>query len=158
MARKAVKSNAASKSDAADNADAAELAILHPDRKVVIGDTELTLREYRWAEGMEVRLVGRPLFTDLFALYAEDGKAPALEQIEHVMAKHSKLVVWLIAKSADVTEAQIEELSDQDGALVAMNWWVANTGFFIRRVMPSIATESGVARGGASDGLASTSA
>ncbi|MGO1072325.1 DUF6631 family protein [Lysobacter sp. CA199] len=125
------KTSAAPKKGAAET----ELEILHPDREVVIADQTFVLREYGFAEGLLVRAMAKPFLMDLYAMYAEPGRAPTFAEIADLIDAHGELVIQLIARSANVSVETLNALTDADGELVAVNWWLANSGFFTRWVM-----------------------
>lgn len=128
-------------------AAARELEILHPAREVVIaGGRVLTVREYRFTEGLKVMAAAKPFIEALYALVAPKGIRPGFQQIEELLAEHQGHVLTLIAKAADVKVSWLETLSDEDGYRLMQEWWIVNSGFFIRRVMQRVATARAVAK------------
>lgn len=129
------------------------LAILHPEREVFLAGKVVTVREYGFVEGLKMRATAQPFLDALYAFAAQDGHAPTFQEMELLVAEHSDCVLRLVARAADVSPEWIESLTDEDGYRLMQEWWLANAGFFTRRVVQRLATERAVARlraGGAS--------
>lgn len=113
-----------------------DLNVLAPDMQLVIGDRTLTVREYRFMEGLRVRAKARPLIDDLEA-FVKDGAAvdAGVEDYVELLAKHSALVRELIADSVQGIDADwIEALDDADGQVLLLTWWGVCGRFFVRVV------------------------
>lgn len=130
----------------ADEAQADDLAILHPDREIVLAGRAVTVREYGFVEGLKLHAIAQPFFDALYASCARTGDTPSFVDVEQVLVEHSECVLELIAKACDVEVEWIHSLSDEDGYLLMQQWWLANAGFFIRRVVQRLATEGAKAR------------
>lgn len=133
-------------SSPSDAAAAKELEILHPDRDVTIAGRAITMREYGFVEGLQMRAIAKPFLDELYALVAPNGKAPSFEQVEEMLAVHAECVLELIVRAANVEREWIESLSDEEGYFLMQTWWMVNSGFFIRRVVQRLATERAAAR------------
>lgn len=131
---------------------AQEVDVLHPEREVAVAGRVLVVREYGFREGMRIRSGAKPFFDALYARCAEGSAAPRFEDIEDVALEHADLVVWMIAQAADAEPAWVAGLDDADGARLMDIWWMANAGFFIRRLLRAAA----VARASQPPGRAST--
>lgn len=129
------------------------LAILHPERQCFIAGRAITIREYGFVEGLKLRATAEPFLTALYAIVAQDGHAPNFDQLDALISDQAGCVLDLVARAADLEPKWIASLSDEDGSQLMKEWWLATSGFFIRRVVQRLATERAVARqraGGAS--------
>ena len=124
-----------------------ELEVLFPDREVTVRDPDsgaavaLTLREFRFREGLEVTALARPLIAALAGLVpdrAEDEGPDALA-IESALAAHAALWLELAARACGRDAAWLARLSDADGRALSEAMWAANGGFFLRRVAAQVA-------------------
>lgn len=123
-----------------------DLAILHPDREVTIAGRCLVIREYGFVEGLKMRAIAQPFIDALYALTGgSGGRPPSFRDIESMLVEHWQQVLPLVARAADVDVDWIEGLKDEDGYHLMQEWWLANSGFFIRRVVERLATERAVA-------------
>ena len=132
-----------------------ELAVLFPDRQVAVTDPEtgvavtLTVREFRFREGLEATALARPLIAALAALVpdrAED-KGPDALAVEGALAANAALWLELAARACGRDAAWLARLSDEDGRALSEAMWAANGGFFLRRVAAQVAAR-GTAREG----------
>ena len=134
---------------------AGELEVLFPDRAVPVRDPEtgapltLTVREFRFREGLEATALARPLIAALAALVphrdegagadadADDG--PDALAVEAALAAHAALWLELVARACDREAAWLAHLDDADGRALSEAMWAANGGFFLRRVVAQMA-------------------
>ena len=133
-----------------------ELSVLFPDCDVTVRDPEtrepvtLTVREFRFREGLETTALARPLLAALAALVpaggdgesAEGVEGPDALKIEGVLAAHAALWLELAARACGRDAAWLARLSDADGRALSDAMWAANGGFFLRRVMAQVATRA----------------
>ena len=127
-----------------------ELEVLFPDREVTVQDPDsggavtLTVREFRFREGLEATALARPLIAALAGLVpdrAEDEGPDALA-IESALAAHATLWLELAARACDRDAAWLARLSDADGRALSEAMWAANGGFFLRRVVAQAAARA----------------
>ncbi len=120
-----------------------ELEVLFPDRDVTVRDPDsgaaavLTVREFRFREGLEATALARPLVAALASLvpdHAEDEGPDALA-IESALAAHATLWLELAARACGRDAIWLARLSDADGCALSEAMWAANGGFFLRRVV-----------------------
>lgn len=137
MARRVDKSGkaAAPSGAAASPGKPSELEVLHPERHVLIAGRSLVVREYGFVEGLKLRALIQPFLDGLYAVIAAGAGIPSFEQVQSVLAEHPDALVDMMAAAADVEPEWIRTLDDQDGEALLTNWWLANAGFFIRRVL-----------------------
>ena len=131
-----------------------ELSVLFPDRDVTVHDPDtrepvsLTVREFRFREGLEVTALARPLLAALAALVpaGEDGtgagRAPDALAVEGVLAAHAALWLELAARACDRDAGWLARLGDADGRALSEAMWAANGAFFLRRVVAQVATRA----------------
>lgn len=131
-----------------------ELSVLFPDRDVTVRDPDngepvtLTVREFRFLEGLEATPLARPLLTALAALVpaGKDGtheeEGPEVLAIEDTLASHASLWLELAARACGREAAWLARLSDADGRALSEAMWAANGEFFLRRVMAQVAARA----------------
>ena len=135
--------------------DGDELSVLFPDRDVTVRDPDtgaevsLTVREFRFREGLEATALARPLLAALAALVpsAEDGtdvegEGPDALAIEGVLANHVALWLELSARACGRDADWLARLGDADGRALSEAMWGANGGFFLRRVVAQVASQA----------------
>ena len=127
-----------------------ELAVLFPDRQATVTDPDtgaavtLTVREFRFREGLEATALARPLIAALAGLVpdrAEDEGPDALA-LEGALATHAGLWLELAARACSRDAAWLARLSDADGRSLSEAMWTANGGFFLRRVAAQVAARA----------------
>ena len=127
-----------------------DLSVLFPDREMAVADPDtgtpvtLTVREYRFREGLEATALARPLIAALAGLVpdqAEDEGPDALA-IEGALAAHAALWLELAARACGRDAAWLARLSDADGRALSEAMWATNGGFFLRRVAAQMAARA----------------
>ena len=130
---------------------ASELAVLFPDREVTVRDpangepVALTVREFRFREGLEATALARPLLAALAALVpdgTDSEEGPDALAIEGVLATHAALWLELAAQACGRDAAWLARLSDADGRALSEAMWAANGAFFLRRVVAQVAART----------------
>ncbi|MCP4469008.1 MAG: hypothetical protein GY942_26850 [Aestuariibacter sp.] len=111
-----------------------DLATLHPDQTITLAGRKLTVREYGFVEGLQLRGLTQPIIDALYEAVADRGDPPELEEILGILSAFSDTLVQLMAISADVDEDWVHQLTQGDGYTLMMVWWSVNGPFFIRRV------------------------
>ena len=133
-------------SEAAPAAAGGELEVLFPDAEVEVRDPDgggavaLTVREFRFREGLEAQVAARPLVEALAAAAegaGEDG--PDAGAIEAAMAAHAGLWLDLIARACGREAAWLARLGDSSALALSNAMWSANGSFFVRRVAAAAA-------------------
>ena len=123
-----------------------ELGVLFPDAEVEVRDPDgggavaLTVREFRFREGLEAQVAARPLVEALAAAAegaGEDG--PDAGAIEAAMAAHAGLWLDLIARACGREAAWLARLGDSSALALSNAMWSANGSFFVRRVAAAAA-------------------
>lgn len=113
---------------------AEDLAVLHPDQTLTIAGRELTLREYRFVEGLRLLPLYEPFLEDLYGSLKDGEQVPQLHHLVQIMGQHHAQILELIALSAQVEQDWIEQLDDTEGTQLLYAWWTVNVGFFMRRI------------------------
>lgn len=127
---------------AASSAGAEDLEVMHPEQVLVIGGRSLTVREYGFVEGLQLRSRIKPLLDDLHALMVDHRLG--VEPIRDVLAAHYQLVVELMAIAVDVEVDWIESLGQRDGKRLLMAWWNANGPFWLGEVVDRVVADRAV--------------
>lgn len=140
----------------------AELEVLFPDREVTVRDPDtgaeltLTVREFRFLEGLRAQVVARPLLEAL----ADVADGPALadtDAVAEVLAAHAEVYIELIglALESKSSPAWLARLGAADGDALSIAMWEVNAGFFMHRVARLLAARKRKA-GGSPSGASST--
>ena len=132
-----------------------ELAVLFPDRDVTVRDPDsgaevsLTVREFRFREGLEATALARPLIAALAALVSERGdganaqeEGPDALAIESALAAHAALWLELTARACGRDADWLARLGDADGRALSEAMWAANGGFFLLRVVAQVTSRA----------------
>jgi hypothetical protein len=116
-----------------------EIQILHPDQVVLVGGEQVTVREFRFMEGLRVQAQAAPMLEDLAALLVPGASDKLeIEPLLEVFAAHGEIFEQLLAKSTGRSVEWVRGLSDEDGRTLAFAFWSANSGFFVRRLMTRV--------------------
>ena len=129
--------------------DGDELSVLFPDRDVTVRDPDtgaevsLTLREFRFREGLEATALARPLLAALANLVpAGSGGAEAEVEgpdalaVDGALAAHAALWLELAARACGRDADWLARLSDADGRALSEAMWAANGAFFCAASWP----------------------
>lgn len=109
---------------AAEGAD--DLQKLHPNLEAPLNGRIVTVREYGFVEGLQVRQQLKPFLEGLYELIKAES-VPPLEQIMELVVAHLDDVLLAVATSADIEVEELRTLKNQDeGDLLLMRWWTAN--------------------------------
>jgi len=134
-----VEKRAAKKASAAQAAGADDLAILAPDGEVTIGGEKIVVREYRFFEGLRLKVTARSFFDGLYELLGgdepqKDSKPPSFDDILELVANNEGIVAGMVATSIDRPLDWFEKLCESDGDNLLLTWWNVNSDFFFRSV------------------------
>lgn len=117
---------------------ASDLEVLNPDRSLVIGKPprEITVREFRFLEGLKVHVLAKPIVDDMLKLFGTtDIEQIDLDRLGEVFANHDDELVSMMCIAADVDAEFIASLSDADGQQLFLTFWQVNMLFFVRRLL-----------------------
>ncbi len=120
--------------DAASAAD--ELAVLHPDRTLVIGGRPVVLREYGFFEGLDIADRASAFIADLIAA-SNDGSL-RYAQVRRLFGRHRAVIPSIAAHAGDVEVAWLEALPPDELDLYLATWFAANAAFFVREVLAEL--------------------
>ena len=123
-----------------ERGDGRDIEVLLPDVDVEVADPDarervtLTVREFRFLEGLEAQLEAAPLLADLAAVMDASGGAPAAADVQAAMGRHAALWIALAARACGREADWLARLSDSDGQAVSAAMWTANRDFFSERI------------------------
>ncbi len=152
MARGEVPPDEAAAGDKPETPDTAadELAVLFPDVDIEVRDADtvgavtVTVREFRFREGLEAQAVARPLIESFTALVERAGaegvedSAIGVAAIEAAIGEYPAVWLDLAARATGRETPWLASLSDADGRALTLAMWQANALFFIRRVISGV--------------------
>lgn len=139
MAKKLAASDQSSSPEADDS-----LEVLNPDITVRVSGQDVTVREYRYFEGLRIAAMAKPFLDALYAAFSRSDGAPDADDIASLIAEHEGIVMQMVAVSSGLTEQQLRELGQADGDVLTFAWWRANSAFFY----PARAAARTAAKGG----------
>lgn len=130
----------------------AELDVLFPDIDVAVRDPDsgeavtLTVREFRFLEGLEAQAEARPLIDTLSVLIdgggdgdeAQPDALPDAPAIDAAIGQHASLWLSLIGRACDREVSWLARLTDRDARQVTLAMWSVNSGFFLSRAMTAV--------------------
>jgi len=114
-------------------------AVLFPDREIEIAGEKLTVREFRYREGLEMLAQARPFVTDLRALLTGPEENLDAEAFDALIANHLDTWLMLVARSCGRDAAWVARLPDKDGMTLQNTFWEVNAPFFMRRLLWGVA-------------------
>jgi hypothetical protein len=121
--------------DAAASA-ADDLAVLHPDRTLVIAGRTVTIREYGFFEGLDIADRASAFIADLIA--ASDAGTLRYAQVRRLFGRHRAVIPAITAQAGDVDVAWLEALSADDLEVYLATWFATNAAFFVREVLAEV--------------------
>ena len=121
---------------ASETAAADDLAILHPDRTLVLGGRTVVLREYGFFEGLDVADRASAFIADLVAA-SSDG-ALRYAQVRRMFGRHRAVIPAIAAQAGDVEVAWLEALPPDELELYLATWFAVNAAFFVREVLAEL--------------------
>ncbi len=138
---------------ASETAAADDLAILHPDRTLVLGGRTIVLREYGFFEGLDVADRAAGFIADLIA--ASDDGALRYAHVRRLFGRHRAVIPVIAAQAGDVEVAWLEALPPDELELYLATWFAVNAAFFVREVLAEL-REAQLLAAGASAGAISS--
>ena len=121
---------------APETAAADDLAILHPDRTLVLGGRTIVLREYGFFEGLDVADRAAGFIADLIA--ASDDGALRYAHVRRLFGRHRAVIPAIAAQAGDVEAAWLEALPPDELELYLATWFAVNAAFFVREVLAEL--------------------
>lgn len=131
-----------------------DLAILFPERQASIAGMLITMREYRWVEGLRLQALIAPIVEQLASL-AEQGRLMESAALDALFGDHADALPLLIATACDQPVEWVAALSDRDGRNLRLLWWTVNVPFFVRHVTDCLLARQLAALDGATSSPAS---
>lgn len=108
--------------------------ILFPDETIEVGGKSVTVREFRYVEGLKAAAIARPFLAGLRAFISEREEIDP-ESLDALIGVHSDVWVQLISISTREPIDWLVNLSDEDGLELSMTFWRVNASFFTRRLV-----------------------
>ena len=121
---------------ASETAAADDLAILHPDRTLVLGGRTIVLREYGFFEGLDVADRAAGFIADLIA--ASDDGALRYAHVRRLFGRHRAVIPVIAAQAGDVEVAWLGALPPDELELYLATWFAVNAAFFVREVLAEL--------------------
>lgn len=123
-----------------------DLEMLSPDRTLELEGRAVTVRAFRFIEGLRATPLARPIVADLRAL-AERQDGIAADDILDLLSRHAEVWLELIALATGESVAWLRERPDEQAIALAMTFWQVNAGFFMTRLglMARLAADTGSA-------------
>ena len=97
----------------------------------------LTVREFRFREGLEAQALARPLIGAIARLaeqIGEGGEGLDTVAVDAVIGEHAGVWLALIARACSREVEWLERLSDAEGRELTLAMWEVNGRFFIERI------------------------
>lgn len=117
------------------NDQVTDTEVLQPDREVNVGGELIAVRAFRFAEGLRATPLARPIVSEIAKLTRDGKDGIPSDAILTILGSNQESWIQLIAMSTDKSPAWVQNLSDDDGLALAMAFWEANAGFFMRRLV-----------------------
>lgn len=111
-----------------------ETAILYPDETLELGGEQVTVREFRFTDGIRAAQIAQPILGALRSLIDHDTPITT-EALDSIIADHVDVWMRLISMSTNLSEERITSLSDKDGISLSLAFWRVNGPFFTRRLV-----------------------
>lgn len=131
---------------------ATELMVLFPDVDIEVSDPDtgkpvaLTVREFRFREGLEAQAIARPIIAALAEMIPDPdsaaGPLPDATMIYAAFGTHADAWLTLTGTATGCDVAWLARLADLDSHALTDAMWAANGGFFIRRVVQAAAARA----------------
>ena len=118
-----------------------EIGVLFPDVDVTVRDPDtgeavtLTVREFRFREGLEVQAEARPLIEALAGLVAGDGTDIAAVDIDEILGGEADLWLALIGRATGRDPEWLARLDDRGAQDLTDAMWSVHAPFFCRRAV-----------------------
>jgi hypothetical protein len=112
-----------------------DLAILYPDREVTIAGVALTVREFRYREGLEVAVLARPFLAGLRELFMAPDDQFTDEAFNALTEENPEVWLALVAKACGREVEWVANLPNAEGMKLQSTFWEVNAPFFMRRLM-----------------------
>ncbi len=106
--------------------------ILHPDLDLEMAGRSVTVREFRFKDGMEIGPLIVALVKDLDGAV---GDGSDLSGLFDTLYAHPDVLRHLLLKSTGQDTEWLDSLSGQEGDQLLMAFWSVNGPFFVRRLL-----------------------
>ncbi|WP_420010455.1 DUF6631 family protein [Tateyamaria sp.] len=118
----------------------AEAGIVLPDRDITLGhpqtgaSMEVTVREYRFRDGLKAQALAGDLIADIAALSDDEVKFSATA-MNALFGKHADAWIDLCALATGLGQHEIATLREPDALTLSLAVWEVNSSFFTSRIL-----------------------
>jgi len=112
-----------------------DLQVLYPDREVTIAGEALTVREFRYREGLEVAVLARPFLFSLRALFMAPDDEFTDEAFLALVEENPDVWLALVAKACGRDIEWVANLPNAEAMKLQNIFWEVNGPFFMRRLV-----------------------
>lgn len=122
-----------------------DLEVLFPDQDLTIAGERLTVREFRYREGLQAAVIARPIIAGLRELVAA-GTEIGTAELDVLLADHDEAWLRLVAMSCDRPVEWVAGLPHREAMNLHIAFWGANNHFFTSRLLFAAALEAAASR------------
>lgn len=121
-----------------------EDGLLPADREITLADPDtgkpvtLTVREFRFLDGLQAQAIAGALIGDLAALAGESGRGMTPAALGEILGRHSNAWLDLSALATGRDVDWIARLREPGASLLSQAVWAANDVFFIGRILGEV--------------------
>lgn len=117
-----------------------DLEVLHPERVLLLGGDQVTVREYSNVEWLRLLPAAEPMVAAVAEMLASPHE-PTYEAVLNAIATHTDGLLPLIVQAADRDMDWLESLHPNEVEFLLMTWWGVNAHFFVLRAKNRRAVE-----------------
>lgn len=108
-----------------------ELDILFPNRQLLVGGEEVTVREFTYLEALRLGAKALPL---LIAMEEAGRDTPDLLLLDRLLPQYVDIWFDLLAVATGRDTDWLKALGNRDGERLMLTFWAVNQDFFVRRI------------------------
>lgn len=114
-----------------------DLDILYPEQRATIAGRAVVMREYSFAETLQL---AQPIaaLSDALTGVAMAQAFHDMDSLRGAFGAQGDAMLTLIAAACDQPRPWVAQLSGNDGESLMLMWWGVNYAFFLRRVLTSV--------------------
>jgi len=115
-----------------------EAEIIMPDQDLIINGETVTVKEFRFREGMMAENIGVGIINAIAALVKDKGDDFSLSDISGIFSDHWPAFIQLLSMSTGKDQVWLEDQDDNTGMTLMNTFWTVNSGFFMRRLISAV--------------------
>ena len=112
--------------------ETSDMEVLHPERTVILGGEEITVREYGNVEWLRLLPTVEPMVSAVTQMLASPDE-PNYEVVLNTIAVHTDQMLPLVLQTVGRDLEWLETLPPADVESLLMVWWGVNYHFFVQR-------------------------